>query len=398
MSAALERERIAALHSARYSVVIMEHAQLAVRQEHLANLINNVPGIVWETSLDPAAVFVSPYFERVTGYPCEVWLADPDFWRRIVHPSDTLRFTAELEAILDHGTEDMLAFRWIAADGRVLWIEAHVTVVRDDTGRTRCIRGVAMDVTRHRTFEESLRERIAELGAMSTALERKNQELDQFTYVTSHDLKVPLRGISNLTSRIVEDFGANVPEQIAADLALLRKRTDRLQAMIDGILEYSRVDRVSFRVETIDVRLLIDDIVRSTSIPAGFRTIIEEEMPRIKTERVRLDRVFRNLIDNAVQHHGRPAGFISIGSRDLGDEIEFRVADDGPGIAPEYHDKVFQMFQTLQPSDRTGNTGIGLTIAKKIVEHHGGEIAIESDGIRGTTVKFTWPKPRAGAG
>ena len=239
---------------------------------------------------------------------------------------------------------------------------------------------------------EEMAQATRQLARANTELARANEELNQFAYVTSHDLKAPLRGIANLSRWIEEDLGDDLTEDTRHQLDLLRGRVHRMEAMIEGILQYSRVGRETVRPEYIDVGALLADIVDLLAPPPPFQVEIAAPMPALTGERVRLQQVFMNLISNAIKHNDRPQGRVTITSRDAGEFYEFAVADDGPGIAPQYHARIFQIFQTLQARDKVENTGIGLSLVKKIVEGQGGAIHLDSREGAGATFRFTWPK------
>lgn len=241
------------------------------------------------------------------------------------------------------------------------------------------------DITARRTAE---RERERLIGALA----RSNQELDQFAYVASHDLKAPLRGIANLSQWIEEDLGENVPPDVLEKMALVRGRVQRLEALIDGILQYSRAGRVRSAIEQVDVDLLVKDVVELLAPPPEVAVTIEPGMPTIRTERTPLQQVFMNLISNAIKYNRRPGARITISSRDAGNMYAFSVTDNGPGIEPEYHDRIFGIFQTLESRDRVEGTGIGLSVVKKIVELNGGSITVRSALGEGATFMFEWPK------
>ena len=266
-----------------------------------------------------------------------------------------------------------------------------------------------VDITGRKLAEESVRQRAAELAAMTRALKRGNEELDQFAYVTSHDLRAPLRGIANLSRWIEEDMGDTVTPEARKQLDLLRGRVSRMEAMIDGILEYSRVGRVRGKAERIDVAALLADVIDLLDPPGKFTIEVAPGMPVMQGDRLRLQQVFMNLIGNAIKYHDKPAGRITVGCRDLAtlsdegrrphggfernpDYFEFWVSDDGPGIEPQYHEKIFVIFQTLHARDKVEGTGVGLSLVKKIVEDQGGSVRVESESGRGATFRFTWPK------
>jgi light-regulated signal transduction histidine kinase (bacteriophytochrome) len=236
------------------------------------------------------------------------------------------------------------------------------------------------------TLEERVEQRTAEL-------ERSNGELYQFAYVASHDLKAPLRAINHLANWIEEDAGKAMPVTSQEHLTKLRMRVNRMEALLDDLLAYSRVGRQQHQAEVVNIGNLIHDVTYVLAPPVGFTVKICGELPVMKVERIPLETVFRNLIGNAVKHHHRVSeGSVEIHAKAQNEFVEFAVRDDGPGIAPEYHRRIFEIFQTLLPRDQVEGSGIGLAIVKKSVESQGGTIQVESAPGEGTTFRFTWPQ------
>ncbi len=223
-------------------------------------------------------------------------------------------------------------------------------------------------------------------------LERSNQELDQFAYVASHDLKAPLRGIANLSRWIEDDLKDVMSGETREQMRLLRGRVGRMEALINGILDYSRAGRVRGRPEPVDVGRLLADCVELLAPPSEASVEVASGMPTLHAERVPLQQVFLNLLGNALKHAGRAEVRVRVDASEAGAFWEFSVADDGPGIAPEYHERIWGLFQTLRTLDEQEGTGIGLSVVKKSVESRGGRAWLESTPGQGATFRFTWPK------
>jgi PAS domain S-box-containing protein len=258
---------------------------------------------------------------------------------------------------------------------------------------------IIRDITERQQAAEKLQARAQELtqvnailAATNAELQSRNQELDQFAYVASHDLKAPLRAIASLSEWMEEDLSDQIPYENKHQMNLLRSRVKRMEALINGLLYYSRIGRTHIPIETVDVRALIEEIIDSLAPPSTFTFTIGPEMPIMNTRRLPLRQVLANLLDNALMHHPRLDGNVAVSVADRGRWYEFTIQDDGNGIDPSYHDKIFTIFQTLEPRDVRESTGIGLAIIKKILETEGGSIKVESQVGEGAAFKFTWLK------
>jgi signal transduction histidine kinase len=241
-------------------------------------------------------------------------------------------------------------------------------------------------------YTDRIEESNAYLARTTQTLEKRNQELDQFAYIVSHDLKAPLRAIANLSSWIEEDLAGRLDPEMQHQMDLLRGRVHRMEAFINGILEYSRVGRMRSQVETVNVESLLKEIIDSLAPPPEFTIEFSTPMPTLVTDPLPLQQIFTNLISNAIKHHHRCDGKIFIASQELANAYQFSISDDGPGIDSKFHEKIFIMFQTLQARDTVENTGVGLAIIKKILDDKGGTIKVESEPEKGTTFYFTWLK------
>ena len=236
-----------------------------------------------------------------------------------------------------------------------------------------------------------------ELKSQASSLSRSNKELEQFAYVTSHDLKTPLRGIGYLIDYLKEDLdplikGPDDTREIETNLERLQSQLRRMENLIAGILEYSSIREAGQTLTRVDTLTLARDICRNLDLrPDQF--VFEGLFPTLTTDAVRLEQVLGNLIGNACKYHESPdEALITISAQDAGDRVRFTVADNGPGIEPRFHTRIFEIFQTLRPKDELESTGIGLSIVKKAVELYGGTVDLKSAHDAGTAISFDWPK------
>jgi signal transduction histidine kinase len=231
----------------------------------------------------------------------------------------------------------------------------------------------------------------AEAAALIEKLERTNRDLDQFAYVTSHDLKAPLRGIANLSQWIEDDLGEKMDEQALYHMRLLRGRVTRLEGLIEGILQYSRADRDPGEASDVDVGHLAHDVWELLAPPATARLVVADDLPTLRTNRIPLQQVLMNLMGNAIKYNPNRELVIEVGGERRGETWALHVRDNGVGIAPEFHDRIWGLFQTLEARDKIESTGIGLAVVRKIVEARGGKTWVESAAGSGATFWFTWP-------
>jgi PAS domain S-box-containing protein len=353
-----------------------------------AQLLQSTDEAIFGIDTDGLCTFINVSGARLLGYERSELLGANMHEVLHHHHADGSEYPVEqcpIQKAMLGGTSVRIADEvfWTRA-GRAVPVE-YTSSPLTSNGRTIGAVIAFNDITARRTAE---RERERLIGALA----RSNQELDQFAYVASHDLKAPLRGIANLSQWIEEDLGENVPPDVLEKMALVRGRVQRLEALIDGILQYSRAGRVRSAIEQVDVDLLVKDVVELLAPPPEVAVTIEPGMPTIRTERTPLQQVFMNLISNAIKYNRRPGARITISSRDAGNMYAFSVTDNGPGIEPEYHDRIFGIFQTLESRDRVEGTGIGLSVVKKIVELNGGSITVRSALGEGATFMFEWPK------
>lgn len=239
-------------------------------------------------------------------------------------------------------------------------------------------------------LSESLNVMAGKLNTYFTNLTKTNKELDQFAYVVSHDLKAPLRAINNLAEWISEDL-PDADAEIKQNLQLMRGRAHRMENLINGILEYSKVGRKAVPVEKFSVKELLEEIIDSLAPPPNINIELPEKAPVLTSEKILMQQVFTNLISNGIKYNNKPTGNIKITVQQNDGQNEYIVEDNGPGIPEIYHDRIFGIFQTMEARDTRESTGVGLAIVKKIIEEKGGSIRVESAEDLFTRFIFTWP-------
>jgi PAS domain S-box-containing protein len=296
----------------------------------------------------------------------------------------------ELETAFS-GTETRFEHRLARRGSERRMVEAFYRPHKAPDGAVLGVVTLLTDITERKAMERRL-------ALHARDLRRTNEELEQFAYVASHDLKAPLRGIENLVTWIEEDLEEVLTADTRTNMELLKSRVRRLESLLDDLLAYSRAGRGDIAAEPVDTKVLVEELAGLVSPPEGFRILAGEGLPTLDAPRAPLTQALQNLIGNAIKHHDRPqGGHVWVDARPSDGMVEFTVTDDGAGIPKQFRDRVFGMFQTLRPRDEVEGSGMGLAIVKKVVERQGGKIWLgEGREGRGLSVHFTWPNGTKG--
>ena len=249
-----------------------------------------------------------------------------------------------------------------------------------------------VDITERRKAEQELEKLNKDLESAVWELRRANKELQEFAYITAHDLKTPLRGIGTLADWISTDYAHKFDEQGKKQVRLLAGKAKQMSALIDDILQYSRLGHTSPQKRQVDLNTLLSDVIPSINPPENIEITVENELPVLMCEKTQIMQVFQNLLSNAVKYMDKPEGQIKVGCVEQDGFWKFSIVDNGPGIDEKYFKKIFKIFQALSTENRVDSTGIGLSIVKKIVELNAGIVWVESELGKGSTFYFTVPK------
>jgi PAS domain S-box-containing protein len=377
-------DRTAALGSANQALT-REVAERERAEERFRRAVESSPNGVVMIDEAGAIVLVNEAVERIFGYGREELVGAPietlvPARARDSHRSFRARFLREPRMRQMGAGRDLYGLR---KDGSAVPVEIGLNPIR--TAEGVFVLSSIVDITQRKRSERLIDEKTREL-------ERSNRELDDFAHVVSHDLKAPLRGISSLTAWIADDCAPLLPRESRDHLAQLSERARRMSELIDGILHYSRIGRARLEPSEVDTQLVAEEVIDSLAPPRGVRIRIAPRLPVVVYDRTQLVQIFQNLVGNAIQHLGKPAGEIVVSCHEEPDHFEFSVRDDGVGIAERHFDRIFKIFQTLERPPDGDSTGIGLAIVKRIVENHRGSISVESAVGNGTTFRFTVPK------
>jgi PAS domain S-box-containing protein len=291
----------------------------------------------------------------------------------------------------------------VRKDGTRFWASVVVNAVRDELGELRGFTKVSRDETERHAIEEQVRHNAQELERLVESrtqqlmekaenLRRANEELEQFNYVTSHDLQEPLRMVGIYMQKLARQADGKLSDDEKRYVRYAIEGAERMRLLIDDLLRYNRLDRERAEHEPIPsgdaLRAALDNLAQL--ITENAAEVVSEPLPLVRANLGQLTQVFQNLIHNAVKYKSDQPPRIHIDAVASGRAWKFRMRDNGIGIEPQYHDRIFEVFQRLHSREYPG-TGMGLAICKKIVEQHGGRIWVESSRGSGSAFHFTLP-------
>ena len=360
--------------------VAMLVEQIRAAERRYRRLAEHAPDVIFRYEIDPRPgfVYVNPSIAAVTGYAPEEFYADRGLAANIVHPDDRSLFAAALADDMPDGRT--LTLRWMHRTGGIVWIEQRLVPVRDDTGRTSAVEGIARDVTERRRMEAALR--------------RTNEDLRQFAWAASHDLQEPLRMIALYTELLARNYREKLDERTDELVSYAAEGSRRVLNMIRELRAFVEAgDDVDPTVSADSNEALASAIAElQTAIDACHAEVITEPLPRVRMKEAHLTQVFRRLIDNALKfRRGEHTPRIEV-SAERGDAVWiFSVLDRGIGIDPAYHTQIFEVFKRLNRREDYEGSGMGLPVCRRIVEAYGGRLWVDSQEGSGARFRFTAP-------
>ncbi|AKB27682.1 sensory transduction histidine kinase [Methanosarcina siciliae T4/M] len=374
--------KIMALSAIARNITERKKAEEALR---LSNIYNRS---LLEASLDPLVTIgpdgkitdVNKATEQITGYSRSE-LIGTDFTNYFTEPEKAEEGYQQVfrkGSVLDYALE--IQHR----NGSVTPVLYNASIYRDESGKVIGVFAAARDITELKKAEEILELKLEELA-------RSNADLEQFAYVSSHDLQEPLRMIASYLQLLQRRYQGELDERADKYIYFAVDGASRMQSLINDLLEFSRVTTKARELEPTDCESILKYVLSDLefSIKENEATVSYDSLPEIMADGTQLTQVFQNLISNAIKFRSKETPKIHVSAENEGDKWRFSVQDNGIGIDPKYAEKIFELFKRLHKREDYPGTGIGLSICKKIIERHGGDIWVESEPGRGSTFYFT---------
>ena len=369
----------AELELARYATELRES------QDQLQEIIEATGAGFFHLSLDAVNGMVSRRGAEILGFPAHEMpslLGIATEAQQRVHPDDLPGLLASFVAFVETVSERTeMEFRVRTPGGGWRWVHAISTSARrDESGRVVELAGFLFDIDKRKRAE--------------VALQRSNQELQRFAYVASHDLQEPLRAIVSFSQLLERRYRGQLDADADDFIGFIVEGGQRMQTLILDLLALSRIETQARTPEPTDAAAVLVDVARSMapSLEEAGAVLEIGDLPVVMADATQLEQVFTNLVGNAIKYrHPDRAAVVRVSSCRAGPMVVFSVQDNGIGIEPQYHDRVFEMFQRLHTHEEFQGTGIGLAVVQRIVERHGGQVWIESVPGEGSTFSFTLP-------
>jgi len=360
--------------------------EILLAEEKYRNIFENTAEGIYRTTPEGRFVIINPAFAEICGYasPEEMIEKVTDIPNQLyANPEDRLRFQKQIAA---EGKVNGFEVQFKTPTRGLVWVSIHAKALRDEQGNIRHYDGTIEDITDRKRAEETRERLLAEIAA-------KNQELESFVYTISHDLRAPLVSMDGFYSLLKRESQDQLGEQGQHYLERIRANVAHMNTLVTELLELSRIGRVVGPEEEIDVGALLREIEKGLALKLeqeGVEFIVQQPLPAVRGDRGRIRQVFANLIENAVKFRSPERGLrIEVGCEEERGFYRLHVRDNGIGISPQYQEQIFEPFRQLDKGIE--GVGMGLALVKRIVEHHGGRLWMESELGKGSTFYFTIP-------
>jgi PAS domain S-box-containing protein len=392
-------ERGRPLHWQGYLVDVTARKQAEARYRTLVEQLPLITYIDTPTSADESAAYVSPQIEQILGYSLEEWHGNPSFFVDHLHPDDRDSVRAAQRAARESGRPLDLEYRFMAADGRIVWLRDLYTIVRDENGKPWYAQGFAVDVTDRKQAERDREALLAQTQDQNERLRKLDRMKDEFIALVSHELRTPLTSICGyLELLLANDEGVEVPDERLGWLKVIDRNAERLLRLVEDLLLTAQASAGNLALDTaeLDVAGVVELAVQAGAPVATARgielTCTTEPLPPASGDRLRIGQVVDNLLSNALKFTPS-GGSVEVRAYPRGRSIRIEIADTGVGVPEAEQEHLFDRFFRARRAqeDAVPGVGLGLSIAKAIVEAHKGRISMESREGAGTTFYVDLP-------
>jgi PAS domain S-box-containing protein len=365
-------------------VDITERKRAEEVRERLAAVVESSDDAIIGKTLDGVITTWNHGAEKVFGYSSSEAVGKP---MQMLVPPERANEEPDILARVERG-ESVEHFETVRVrkDGKGIDVSVTISPIRDSSGAIVGVSKVARDITERKHAEQRLADKAEELA-------RSNRELEQFAYLASHDLQEPLRMVASYTQLLAERYGGKLDENADKFLGYAREGALRMQVLIRDLLAFSRVVQAGIPRKPVDCNVALEEAVQSltAAIEESGAVVTHAALPNVWADQTQIAQVFQNLIGNAIKFHDGAPPECAVSAEKSGRNWLFSVSDNGIGIAPEYAENIFVVFQRLHARTEYPGNGMGLAICKKIIQHYGGTIWVESQVGQGSTFKFTLP-------
>ncbi len=363
-------------------------------QQWLSYLLRASPVVIYSCipSDNYPTTFISENIFKLTGHTSSEYLSTPKFWLNHLHPEDKDGLLIEMAKL--YKTEKSLSFeyRFLCANGDYIWVLDKLKISRNSAGQPTEMLGLWLDITERKKSEQALQAANDALHIKSDELTESNVELSQFTYVVSHDLKAPLRAVHSYCDWLSEDLDGKLDDDQQEYITGMQDAVQQAEELIEDLLELSRVGRRAADVEDIHLTDFFKNLTSNLIRDEHVDITIEHSLPTLEVSPTVLTQVFQNIVTNAYKYNVSDNKKITITGYYEGESFVVSIADNGIGIDPRFHERVFQLFQRLHTKEEYDGTGIGLAIVHKAVEHLGWHINLSSTLNEGSTFYISFPR------
>ena len=402
-------DSVVRLFCSHHNVTEVKRGEEALRESEarFRQLADSMPQIVWSATADGKIDYQNKKFFEQTGLSAEKAADSQHLWRNILHPDDA--FTADrrwLESVKS-GTPFEMEYRYIDAKrGGYRWHLGRALPVRNERGEIVRWFGTCTDIEEHKQIEQALefaQEQLSKhaanlekaVGERTAQLEQSMKQMESFCYSIAHDLRAPLRAMQGFTTALCDDYGRSLDATGHEYAFRIVTSAQRMERLIQDLLNYGRLSHIEVALESVDLEKVVQDTLvaleREISRQKAVVTV-DRPLPCIRGNEPMLEEVFNNLISNALKFVAPGIiPVIQIRAERTGDKIRVAVKDNGIGIEPEYHEKIFRVFEKVHGTPSEQATGIGLAIVRKSLERLGGQVGIESRPGQGSTFWFELP-------